>query len=274
MARQPRKISNTGVYHVMIRGNEKRNIFYDDEDRMHFLNIVQTKVRLTKTKLYAYCLMDNHVHFLMGEGNESMAVFMKRINVSYAYYFNKKYDRIGHLFQDRFRSEVIEDDRYLLEAMRYIHNNPVKASIVNKTEDYKWSSYHYFIVDLDSSIEKYFLLNMFSDNIERALELFKEFHLKNDEREFLNCDTRNKEEKRIRQVKKAKEIIDNVLNQNNFTDENYLDHKDMRNKIILSLKQQRGLSIRQIADVLNINRGVVQIVITSDKKNHLRGHEQ
>jgi putative transposase len=71
--------------------------------------------------------MDNHVHILINEGSDEIGRIMKRINISYAYYFNKKYDRIGHLFQDRFKSEGIESDVYLLSAVRYIHNNPVKA---------------------------------------------------------------------------------------------------------------------------------------------------
>lgn len=89
--------------------------------------------------------MDNHVHLLMSEGTEEISKIMKRINVSYAYYFNQKYGRIGHLFQDRFKSEGIEDDTYLLAATRYIHNNPVRANIVKHAGEYKWSSYGIYI---------------------------------------------------------------------------------------------------------------------------------
>jgi REP element-mobilizing transposase RayT len=85
--------------------------------------------------------MDNHVHLLINEGDDEIGKIMKRINISYSYYFNKKYGRIGHLFQDRFKSEGIDSDAYLLSVVRYIHNNPVKAGLVKNIEEYKWSSY-------------------------------------------------------------------------------------------------------------------------------------
>ena len=89
--------------------------------------------------------MDNHIHLLLKESSEGLATMMKRINVSFAYYFNQKHQRIGHLFQDRFKSEPIENERYLLAVIRYIHNNPVKAGIVKKPEQYKWSSYNSYL---------------------------------------------------------------------------------------------------------------------------------
>ena len=94
--------------------------------------------------------MENHVHFIIFEGSDDLSRIMKRINTSYAYYFNKKYQRVGHVFQDRFRSEAIEKENYLLAALRYIHNNPVKAGIVSHPSQYQWSSCGY--VDGNSPI--------------------------------------------------------------------------------------------------------------------------
>ncbi|MEW6574540.1 MAG: hypothetical protein AB1374_13020 [Bacillota bacterium] len=99
---------------------------------------------------------------------------MQGINTSYAYYFNKKYRRTGHLFQDRFRSEVIENDAYLLAAVRYVHNNPVKAKVVTEPSAYRWSSYNLYL-DKDNSgqrIETKMILEMFSKNRDKAIELF------------------------------------------------------------------------------------------------------
>jgi putative transposase len=90
--------------------------------------------------------MDNHVHLLTNQGEDSISRIMKRIGTSYAHYFNKKYNRIGHLFQDRFKSETVENDSYLLAVTRYIHNNPVKVGIVDCAFQFQWSSYliHFF----------------------------------------------------------------------------------------------------------------------------------
>lgn len=86
--------------------------------------------------------MDNHVHILIREGKEPLSKVMKRIGVSYVYWYNWKYERNGHLFQDRYKSEPVEDDKYLLTVIRYIHQNPLKAGIVDSIDQYQWSSHH------------------------------------------------------------------------------------------------------------------------------------
>lgn len=145
MPRRARRLSDTKVYHVMLRGNERRNIFLDDEDRERFIDTLRYKQEEKTFSYFAYCLMSNHVHLIVDEGEEVISKIMQRINGSYAYYFNKKYQRSGHLFQDRFKSEVIEKDRYLLAAIRYVHNNPIKAGMIKNIEEYRWSSYREII---------------------------------------------------------------------------------------------------------------------------------
>ncbi|SMD17567.1 transposase, partial [Sporomusa malonica] len=107
MPRQQRKKSNSGYYHVMIRGNDRKNIFLDEEDKQNFIEILYQKKQENIYLLHAFCLMDNHVHLMLQEGEVNIANIMKRINISYVHYFNKKYKKIGHLFQDRFKSEGI-----------------------------------------------------------------------------------------------------------------------------------------------------------------------
>ena len=110
MPRQVRQISKSQIYHVITRGNERRNIFLDDEDKKRFMDILCEKKRDKEYVLYAFCLMDNHVHLIIREGTDTISRIMKRINTGYAYYFNKKYKRVGHVFQDRFKSEAIESE--------------------------------------------------------------------------------------------------------------------------------------------------------------------
>ncbi|HCC07424.1 MAG TPA: transposase [Clostridiales bacterium] len=147
MPRKRREISSTGIYHIMIRGNEKKNIFIDEIDKYKFIKILREKILKTNSIIYAYCLMDNHVHMIVKENTTSISELIKSINVNYVGYFNKKYKRVGHLFADRFKSEVIEDEGYLLMVIRYLHNNPIKAGIVNKADDYKWSSISEYLSD-------------------------------------------------------------------------------------------------------------------------------
>src|SRR5690606_6920396 len=137
--------------HIMVRGNAKQDIFIDDQDKRKFVKTILQKRNEGLFKIYAFCIMNNHAHLVVKELKESISKFMKRITTSYAFYFNAKYERIGHVFQDRFRSEIIKNDSYLLSVIRYVHNNPEKANISYK-EDYTWSSYREYISFVNSNL--------------------------------------------------------------------------------------------------------------------------
>lgn len=143
MPRQARCFSESEYYHVMIRGNNKQDIFYDDEDRERFSETMQRFSVETVVGIIAWCLMSNHVHLLL-KTEKMPDLFMKKLGCSYVPYFNRKYGRIGHLFQDRYKSEAIRNDRYMLAVIRYIHMNPEKAHIC-KMNEYKWSSYSEYL---------------------------------------------------------------------------------------------------------------------------------
>ena len=129
----------------MLRGINRQQIFVDDEDNRKFLSILRKCKEVCGFELYAYCLMGNHLHLLLKEGKEELGQVFKRIAGSYVYWFNAKYQRVGHLFQDRFRSEPVEGDDYFLTVLRYIHQNPVKAGLARDAEDYRLSSYHEYL---------------------------------------------------------------------------------------------------------------------------------
>lgn len=139
MSRKSREISPTGVYHVMLRGINRGRIFDDEQDCRKFVKILR-QVTHPKDKddaplppycsIYAYCLMDNHIHLLIAEGTESLSNTMKRIGVAYVSYYNKRNERLGPLFHDRFRSEPVADAGYFINLLRYVHCNPVEAGIV------------------------------------------------------------------------------------------------------------------------------------------------
>lgn len=140
MPRTARKLSTTGIYHVMLRGIDRQTLFCDSTDFKSFLTILKECREISGFRLFAYCLMDNHVHLLLMAVNENLSQSIKRIGIRYAALFNSKYDRIGHVFQDRFRSEAVETDAYFLTVLRYIMRNPVKAGICSRIEDYPYSS--------------------------------------------------------------------------------------------------------------------------------------
>ena len=138
MSRKPRQKSVSGLYHVMLRGVNRKEIFLDDADHRKFISVILRAKIQAGAELYAYCLMGNHVHLLLKEGKEPLGATIKRVGVSYANYFNWKYQCVGHLFQGRFRSEPVEDDAYFISVLRYICQNPVKAGLCREPADYAW----------------------------------------------------------------------------------------------------------------------------------------
>jgi len=145
MPRVPRKRSKSGIYHVIMRGINRQSIFEEEEDYSKFIQIIQKYKDVCEYRLYAYCLMGNHLHLLLMEGKEPLEQVMRRICGSYVFWYNRKYGRMGCLFQDRYKSEPIEDDAYFLTVLRYIYQNPVKAGLVTSVEKYKWSNYNEYI---------------------------------------------------------------------------------------------------------------------------------
>jgi REP element-mobilizing transposase RayT len=142
MPRTERKRSITGIYHVMLRGINHQNIFEDNEDHRIFLECVAVSKKLSGFKLYAYCLMSNHLHLLIEEGDEPLSTVFRRIGARYVFRYNWKYERTGHLFQDRYRSEPVESDDHFMAVLRYIYQNPVKSGLSADVSNYPWSSYH------------------------------------------------------------------------------------------------------------------------------------
>jgi putative transposase len=157
MPRTARIYIEEGIFHVLARGNNKQNIFLDQADFASYKSLFQRIRADHPFKLYHYCLMNNHIHLIIETNPESnLSRFMKRINLAYYNYFNKKYGYSGRFWQDRFKSLVISKDEYLTACGLYIERNPVKAKIVESPRLYKYSSYNYYayghkddIMDID-----------------------------------------------------------------------------------------------------------------------------
>lgn len=139
---RPLRIEYPGAYyHVTSRGNERKDVFNNDKDREQFLSYLESSVNRYDAIIHAYCLMNNHYHLILETPSGNLSKIMQHINGAYTNYFNIKRKRSGHLFQGRFKAILVEADEYAQELSRYIHLNPVRANIVKRPEEYRWSSY-------------------------------------------------------------------------------------------------------------------------------------
>ncbi len=142
MPRVARVQSESGIYHIMVRGVNKQDVFLAEKDHVRYLETLDKVKHEIAVTVLGYCLMSNHAHLLLKEGHDgSISQVMHRIGTSYVRWFNTKYDRVGHLFQGRFLSVPVERDPQFLAVLRYIHRNPVDAGLVFTCLEYPWSSH-------------------------------------------------------------------------------------------------------------------------------------
>jgi putative transposase len=167
------------LHHVMVRGIERTNIFQDEEDRQAFVERIRSLVQETGTRILAWALMDNHAHLLVISGPAGLPTFMRRLLTGYAIGFNRRHRRLGHLFQNRYKSIICELDQYLLELVRYIHLNPFRAEVVKdleELENYAWCGHGILTGRRKSDWqEKDFVLGFFGSKEKRAVRAYREF---------------------------------------------------------------------------------------------------
>ncbi len=246
MPRIARKKSFSGYYHVIIRGTNKKTIFREAKDYEALLKRIKKYMVEDNVHICAYCLMSNHVHFLIQAELENLTLFMRRIGISYSAYFNKKYECTGHLFQDRFKSEVIENEKYFLNVYRYILRNPTKAGICS-AEEYTWSSL--YELNYDRGITDFNFIYQYVNNKNELLSFVGE---ETDDL-VMEYDTCKKDDDW------AKSVLKKVLDLRGETTLNMFDKAD-RSEIISCLVKE-GLTIAQISRVTNISRGVVRRIV-------------
>ncbi len=173
---RPLRIEFPGaIYHVFSRGNDKKDIFFSDEDRELFLAALDEACLLFDVSIHSYCLMSNHIHLLLETKQANLSHFMKRLLGVYTIRFNRTHKRVGHLFQGRYRAHLVDRDEYLLQVSRYIHLNPVKAGMIDVPEVYAWSSLKFYISSLEAPrfLDKNLILGSFL-NWEAYLQFVRE----------------------------------------------------------------------------------------------------
>lgn len=220
MSRIPRNYIKTSFFHVITQGINKSYIFKRAEDIKYYIKIMYQLTKEQEIKVIGYCIMSNHAHMLIEtEEIKELSKYMQRLNTKYGKYYNKKYNRVGYVFRDRYRAQGIYTEKYLYNCLRYIYNNPVKAGICKNAEDYPYSNYK----KIDGELNEDYTFIDIEDNDKNIGEIIKKF-LKENEMEL----TYLKREKR-----KLKELV-------------------------IILKKQYNISLRNIAKELHMGRETIR----------------
>lgn len=175
MARRRRFWFPGAIYHITARGNRRENIFLSDRDRQVYLMILQEVKKACAVQIHAYCLMSNHVHLLIETSNIPPGNILQRLHLKYSKYFNRKYQHVGHLFQNRYHDEIILNHQYFKTACCYIHRNPERANLIGCEDDPLWTSHCYYMDEEEKSFISTNLLTSFlSTSYEEFIKKEKE----------------------------------------------------------------------------------------------------
>lgn len=264
MGRIARRISETGMYHVMFRGVGKQNIFNETADYVKLKETIRRVKAETGFELYAFCFMTNHVHLFMKEqAPGDMANIMKRILGSYATWFNRKYSRAGALFNSRYKSEPVEDEKYFFGLTRYIHQNPQKAHMVKTAEEYIYSSYNEYVENEPDITDIDFLLEMLGGTRDTAIAQLVEMH-----REVTDDDYTI-----LGSIRKSRAVTRAIISEEiggGQPEEIKALTIDDRNEIIRRLVVERNLSMSEIARETGISRNTVVYICRGFTQKVLR----
>jgi len=178
MVRKPRVQFPGALYHVIGRGNQQQDIFLNDEDYSCYMNYLLDYHQRFHFILYAYVLMPNHIHLMLETGEVPLSKIMQCLQLRYSQYFNRKYRKKGHLFQGRYKSILCDRDTYLLELIRYLHLNPIRAGIVTHPLDYPWSSHQIYVGKKKAKwIETELILSQFGKKKRESVKRYQKFIL-------------------------------------------------------------------------------------------------
>lgn len=245
MPRKPRELSPSGYYHTILRGINKHPIFESRQEKAYFLDVLRRMGEEGEYEIYAYCLMNNHVHLLLKTGNKPLDASMKRIAVSYVYFYNRLHNRSGSLFDNRYTSVVIKDEAQFKVCARYIHNNPVKAGLVEEPQQYHWASYRYYI---DPAAESPVFLNT------NALLSF--YHL--DKTQAIQDLRKFTEEEVYTEPVPLMDCIIHILDQEQVQlEELKFLPRQRRDEILRRIVAQSGAKAKDIAEILGISMSII-----------------
>ena len=251
MSRQKRQLSQSGMYHIIFSGISRQNIFEEPSDYLKLKEIIKKVLKETKSQIYAYCFMTNHVHlFLKENALGDISKIMTKILSHYATWFNIKYLRSGALFSNRYKSEPIEDERYYLGLVRYIHQNPMKAGMVQSIDKYSYSSYNEYIGGVSDIANIDFTLDMMNENRDTAITQFKEFHETGEMEVFEIYESNKRSPEAVRRIIKSEICGDEPWEIRDYD-------KEKRNELIRKLVFEKKISKSALERATGISRGTI-----------------
>ena len=225
MPRIPRKFIETNFLHVMTQGINKSYIFENEEDIKYYIKTMYELQKDYNLNIIAYCIMNNHAHILIQINKiEELSKFMQRLNMKYGIYYNKKYNRVGFVFRNRYKSEGIYSEEYLLNCIKYIYDNPVKAGICKIASQYPYSNYKEINIQTNNSYS------------------------------FIEID-----EDRKREIKLA---IDKFCKENDILKEEIKEDTHKLKEIVILLRNEYKSSFREISRELGIGREKIRSIYT------------
>ena len=258
MSRKPRIFSSTGIYHIILRSVNQPIIFEDEADYLKFLYILTDCKEKYGIDIYAYCLMNNHIHLMINVPPDKLASFFQSLGTRFVRWYNNKYNRSGHLFQDRFHSTVVDSKGYFLSTLIYIHNNPVKANICRYPSEYRWSSYNAYYGENNPLIN----INFAYDVAGTKALLIKYMEENCDMSKNVEIMKSEKSAGHFLTDEKAMEIFKSVTKLDSTYDVERLDKKQ-RNDYVKKLKKEK-LTVKQIARVMDISLSTVNRICKND----------
>jgi REP element-mobilizing transposase RayT len=281
MARKPRIHFENALYHVICRGNNREEIFLKEEDKKEYLNIIKKYKIKYNFKLYAYCLMDNHAHLLIEVEKIPLSKIMQGIQQVYTMKYNKKNNRSGHVFEQRYKSILCDKENYLLAVIKYIHENPLKAALLGGL-NYKWSSHQEYInCRTNNLVDSDIILKVFSEDKAKAVSYYLSFmnteqHVESyrgyEYQEILDEDKGKEDELKVLNFG---DIIDRVCKITDLSIEEIAAKKrtqrlvDARKAVIILSKRYTNLTNKEIANRLNISEPTVSNIISAGGEGRL-----
>ena len=231
--------------HIMVQGINRERIFKKDNQKKEYIKLLKEYSEKYKIKVIAYCVMDNHVHILVNYMEiEDIIKFMQKINTIYAIYYNKNQNRVGYVYRDRYKSQVIKDRKHFINCIIYIHNNPVKAQICSDASKYVYSSYNSLYKNKEM-IENIFLNKA----------LYKNMHMKENEQEDYYIET--KEDNEIQYTK----YIELFLEKRNVCICEINNNDELIKEISQVLKHRYNLSYKKIEDLIKVHREKIRRIL-------------
>ena len=242
MNRAARRMSQSGVYHILFRGVNQQNIFEEKADYKKLKEAIAKVKEEMDFVIYAYCFMSNHVHMVLKEKEVGdISVIMKRILTKYARWYNIKYGRSGALIANRYKSIPVEVDEYFIPLIRYVHQNPIRAGIVENLEEYSNSSYIEYTGDEEITDTSFLFAMMEQDR-------FVEYHKEINGDKFVVSDSTKKSDEEVLMYLKKAYKIENPKSIAKMS-------KIERNEILAELK--KNFPVRQLQRLTGVSRGVI-----------------